>query len=354
MSTPTISDRKDTRSVVRLGDICEVLHSRVQPIQGGEDGLSIPVITGADLRKEVIVRDELRVADVREKPSTSLALRQGDILVPVVTKRPKARLIGPDLEGVYPHHTVRVLRPTSSGPSPARVLDYLTSHEFFEELSQRVSLLRGDLRVSAADLVDMPFVLPLEDDAPSASVVMLVEQLARDLIALIAENRLTLREIEWRDLERVLAKAFDGLGFDVELTPSSKDGGKDLVLHCMEQGTRRRYVVEVKHWVSGKRVGSTELLKFVEVVAKENHDAGLFLSTSGFNRNAYKAEAHLEHRRVRLAGEDKVMRICQMFVATQSGVLAPKQSLGQVFHDGTWSIATAQQDATADARASRS
>ena len=187
----------------------------------------------------------------------------------------------------------------------------------------------------------MPFELPREDDTPSPSVVMLVDRLARGLIELIAVHGSTLREIEWRDLERVLATAFDGLGFDVELTPSSKDGGKDLVLHCAEQGTNKRYAVEVKHWVSGKRVGHKELLKFVEVVANENHDAGLFLSTSGFSRTAYKAEAHFEHRRVRLAGEDKVIRICQMFVAAQSGVLTPKSSPAQVFHEGAWGVAEA-------------
>ena len=122
---------KQDPGVVRLGEICDVYRGRVRTAQGEDSDLSIPLITGADLRNEVIVRGELRVSDVLEKPSADLALRQGDILMPVTTRRPRARLIGPDLEGVYPHQTIMVLRPIPSGPSPARIVDYLTSREFF-------------------------------------------------------------------------------------------------------------------------------------------------------------------------------------------------------------------------------
>ena len=87
-----------------------------------------------------------------------------------------------------------------------------------------------------------------EDVSP---VVRAVQFLSRTLARLIARNSRALDEIEWRDLERLLAEVFEELGFDVELTPSSKDGGKDLVLSCLICGHGRKYFVEVKHWRSG-------------------------------------------------------------------------------------------------------
>ena len=266
-----------------------------------------------------------------------MATRPGDILLPAVTRSPRARLIDSGLQDVYPNQTVTLLRPLSTGPPPERIVEYLTSREFFNELSTRASSLKDRVRITANALLDMPFNLP-DSDVNDKSVVVLIDNLARSLIALIAKRRSALHEIEWRDLERVLATALDGLGFEVELTPPAKDGGKDLVVHCAEMGTKRRYVIEVKHWCSGKRVSGTELRKFIEVVATEHHDAGLFLSTSGFSRNAYTAEAHLEHRRVRLGGETKILRICQMYVESQSGILLSKPSTEEMILDDTCGI----------------
>jgi hypothetical protein len=59
-----------------------------------------------------------------------------------------------------------------------------------------------------------------------------------------------------------------------------------MILECMERGTRRHYIVEVKHWVSGKAVPGGQLRKFLNVIVNEKRDSGLFLSTSGFARNA--------------------------------------------------------------------
>ena len=141
--------------------------------------------------------------------------------------------------------------------------------------------------------------------------------------------------MEWRILEHVLATAFEELGFDVQLTPSSRDGGKDIVLECMERGTRRRYAVEIKHWVSGQAVPGSHLKKFLRVVVNEKHDSGLFLSTSGFAQNAYDALIHLEHKRMRVAGKDKVLKLCELYVSRESGVWTPERPPSEVLFDCT-------------------
>jgi hypothetical protein len=147
-----------------------------------------------------------------------------------------------------------------------------------------------------------------------------MDRVVRDIIRVIARDNAELQKVEWRVLEQVLAAAFEDFGFEAHLTPAAKDGGKDIILECVERGTRKRYVVEVKHWISGKPVHGSHLRKFLAVIVNEQHDSGLILSTSGFARNAYESMIHLEHKRIRMGGKDKIISLCQLFVKRESGL----------------------------------
>lgn len=58
---------------------------------------------------------------------------------------------------------------------------------------------------------------------------------------MVARNPNVLNHLEWRDLERLVAELFDGLGFQARLTPSAKDDGKDVVLTCEVSGSLSEY-----------------------------------------------------------------------------------------------------------------
>lgn len=325
----------DTGRRVRLGDFCDIHSGRVHSRDQGSNAISIPMVTGADLFKEGLNKEQVQTHQVADVVSETFRIRSGDILMPNISKRPHARLAGDELAGCFAHQTITIVRPRPGHYSTRDLATYLSSSEFFDAVSRLASTLRGDLRLTAKALSDSLFLIPNDDELPSSSVVLLMDRLARDIIRVIAQNSSELRQVEWRTLERVLAMAFEGLGFDAELTPSSKDGGKDIVLSCMERGTKRRYVVEIKHWVSGKAVGGSYLKKFLDVIVNGEHDSGLFLSTSGFARNASDAVTHLEHRRMRLAGADKIVGLCKMFVMGESGLWVPGRSPTNVLLDAT-------------------
>jgi Restriction endonuclease len=89
------------------------------------------------------------------------------------------------------------------------------------------------------------------DERPAVSQLeFIVRQAMRAIAVEIAHNPSCLKNVEWRDLERLLREVFEGLGFDTQLTRSSKDGGFDLMLKCIERGVAKIFLVEVKHWVS--------------------------------------------------------------------------------------------------------
>lgn len=155
------------------------------------------------------------------------------------------------------------------------------------------------------------------------------------IISEIARNPNELYMVEWRILEHVIAQIFEGLGFDVTLTEASKDGGKDLILECEIDGFPASYIVEIKHWTSGKRVGAGMLQRFLRVVVSERRSGGLFLSTSGYSGNAFEQFAVFERKMVRFGNDEKIVGLCQMFERAKSGVWSAPKELVEIINDQT-------------------
>lgn len=170
---------------------------------------------------------------------------------------------------------------------------------------------------------------------PSRSqIVAAITNLSKQLARLIATDPRGLEDLEWRDMERMLAAVFQGLGFDVTLTPSSKDGGKDLILECIIQGNKHSYIVEVKHWRSGQRVGKRYISDFVNVVARENRDGGLYLATYGYSGDAVEALTEVDRQSIKLGIDKKIISLCRTYIKAESGIwLAPSVLSDLLFED---------------------
>lgn len=135
-------------------------------------------------------------------------------------------------------------------------------------------------------------------------------------------------------LERVLAAVFEGLGFNVELTPGSKDKGKDIVLQCQIAGERHSYIVEVKHWRSGKKVKRAYVSDFVKVVAREGRHGGIFVSSSGYADDV-ETLTEIERQQVKLGGEDKIISLCRTYQRLEAGLWSPPQALPETLFSDT-------------------
>jgi len=78
-----------------------------------------------------------------------------------------------------------------------------------------------------------------------------------------------------------MAEVISELGFDVELTPASRDGGKDVVLECKIRGCspdlhRRTQTLEV-----GQKVGKKHVSDFVNVSSERKEMAGFIFPLMG-------------------------------------------------------------------------
>jgi len=165
--------------------------------------------------------------------------------------------------------------------------------------------------------------------------IKLIADLSQRLALLIAKDPKVLHVVEWRDLERLLAEVFSGLGFNVTLTPSSKDGGKDLILDFVSNETNYSYIVEIKHWRSGQKVGASSITEFLRVILKENRNAGIFLSTFGYCDNAFEHLTEIDRERVRIGGQTKVISLCQRYSKVRSGIWSSVSNLPEILFEQT-------------------
>ncbi len=181
------------------------------------------------------------------------------------------------------------------------------------------------------------WLLRLESAKPACGerVHLLIRRLSDEFARLVAQDPTVLDHLEWRDLERMAARVMEGLGFAVTLTPPSKDGGKDLVLSCQTSKGDESFIVELKHWRAGKRVGKQAVSDFFQVIVFEKHSGGLFLSSSGYTSDAFEGLTEITRQRLRLGDRAKLVLLAQTYVRAVSGLWSPPAELPQVLFEGT-------------------
>lgn len=176
----------------------------------------------------------------------------------------------------------------------------------------------------------------IEANYDDSAVFKVVKTFIEDLIALLIKNTRALDKIEWRDLERVIAELFIGIGFTVQLTPATKDGGKDVILDCVSNGTNKSFIVEIKHWRCGKKVGQKSITDFLKIVTKEKRNGGLFLSTYGYTEKVVESITEIERNAVKLGQENKIVTLCQTYFKRKSGIWQSEDDLPKLLFEDTF------------------
>lgn len=142
--------------------------------------------------------------------------------------------------------------------------------------------------------------------------VILVEVMnfARRLLGRLVEHPHLLNAIDDHHFEELVATLLSDLGLkDVELTPPRKDGGKDIVAtHNDSNGNHSRFLIECKHWVSGKKVTMRWALHLMSVRRNEKADGAILLSSSGFGPRLLDQEVTLAADKLYLRGTRQLFR----------------------------------------------
>jgi HJR/Mrr/RecB family endonuclease len=95
-----------------------------------------------------------------------------------------------------------------------------------------------------------------------------------------------------QDFEDVIATAFRNLGYHVEQTPYSNDGGKDAIAWK----DNKKYLIECKRYANDHPIGRPLLQKFFAAMVEEKAVRGFYVTTGTFASTAheYAKETNME------------------------------------------------------------
>lgn len=127
----------------------------------------------------------------------------------------------------------------------------------------------------------------------------IVQAVSDELIRYLAAHPEKMRELHPRKFEELVAELFKDMGYEVELTTYSNDGGRDILALRKDAATTFLTHVECKRYAEHRHVGVGVVRQLFGVVEKERASHGVIATTTFFTKGA-QAEAKNFHHRLSL------------------------------------------------------
>ena len=166
--------------------------------------------------------------------------------------------------------------------------------------------LRAGLTLSEllglGEALDQPTIRGPEGDVADvdsrtyAQLCAVARDVSVELISALAEAPELLHVLHHRTFEMVLAELFAKQGFEVTLTPQTRDGGADIYLLERRSIGSFLYLVEAKRNAPDRPVGIGVVQRLLGAVEMRGATAGMIATTSYFSRPAQEEQARIPFR----------------------------------------------------------
>lgn len=134
-------------------------------------------------------------------------------------------------------------------------------------------------------------------DAKTLGLVRIdLETVNDELILSLRRHPELLHEIDPRRFEELVAELMRDRGWEVRLTPRSRDGGRDILAFFKNPVGTMLTLVECKRWRPDRHVGVEIVRGLYGVVSAENASGGMIATTSFFTTPAREFQQSVPHR----------------------------------------------------------
>jgi hypothetical protein len=116
-----------------------------------------------------------------------------------------------------------------------------------------------------------------------------------ELIKYLAKRPEMLYELDPRKFEELVAHIFQNQGFDVTLTPKTRDGGRDIQAVSKNSLGNMLYLIECKRYKSSNKVGVEFVRSLYGVKQSERATKGILVTTSSFTKDALNFASPLQY-----------------------------------------------------------
>lgn len=131
--------------------------------------------------------------------------------------------------------------------------------------------------------------------ATNAPIIIAATNIEKQLINQVHRRPELVHELSPRKFEEFVAELMRQQGFTVELTPATRDGGKDIYLAAKTSLGSFLYLVECKQYKQ-KPVGIAPVQRLYGVLEGEKATAGLLVTTSTFTKPAEQFQEKVAYR----------------------------------------------------------
>ena len=119
----------------------------------------------------------------------------------------------------------------------------------------------------------------------------------REVLAYFGRHPELLHSLPPRKFEELVAAVFRQGGFEVELTPETRDGGIDIIAIRKDAlAGNGLHLIECKRYLPGNTVGIGVVQRLLGVVEQHKATTGIVVTTSTFTRDALEVAQSARHR----------------------------------------------------------
>jgi restriction system protein len=157
-------------------------------------------------------------------------------------------------------------------------LDALLHSEYMSAAEDRIDIVEG--HYASALYQQSKFGLAIASP-------ILFTSLEREVLAYFGRHPELLHSLSPRKFEELVAAVFRNNGFEVELTPETRDGGIDIIaVQKSGFGGSTLHLVECKRYLPENKVGIGIVQRMLGVVEQHRATQGLIVTTSSFSHDA--------------------------------------------------------------------
>jgi restriction system protein len=134
-------------------------------------------------------------------------------------------------------------------------------------------------------------------EAPGSLGIIHLIDVEREMFAYFTRHPDQMRLIPPRRFEELVAAIFKNNGFDVTLTPETRDGGIHIfAVQKNVLGGDLLHLIECKRYTANNKVGIGVVQRLVGVVDQHRANRGIIVTTSSFTENADEVRRMMPHK----------------------------------------------------------
>lgn len=147
---------------------------------------------------------------------------------------------------------------------------------------------KEEIRKSDATILSQIYNDDKTIETNEESPIIILSPINNRVLKYLSENPEAWYQLQDDDFEFAMAEIYSKLGYDVERTQSTRDGGKDIIIRKPEILGDFIYYVECKKYAPKRHIGVGIVRNLVGTVNTDRVNGGILATTSLFTRDARK------------------------------------------------------------------